>query len=118
MNYFKHPNGDIYAYSDQDLINLKDQGKDPISELQLTPYNLPEISPEELEQQAAEHQRVQLIAQAKQLLIQNDFRWNAIKLLEYSDEKKDLVLQYRQSLVDVVNGIATEIPELNLEEVK
>lgn len=54
-----------------------------------------------------------LIAQAKQLIKDNEWRWtNQIKWAEYSEEKRQQVTAYYKALVAVVNGESNTLPEL------
>lgn len=53
-----------------------------------------------------------LIAQAKQLIKDNEWRWNnKIKWDEYSEEKRQQVTAYYKALVAVVNGESNTLPE-------
>lgn len=118
MNIFKDPNGQIYNFSDADLAYYKEQERDIIAELQLEPYEFPVPTEEEIAAEKLELERLMRINKAKQLLQQNDFRWNAVKLTEYTEDKKEVVLAYRKALVDVVNEVSNEIPELQLDMFK
>lgn len=54
-----------------------------------------------------------LIAQAKQLIKDNEWRWtNPIKWAEYSEEKRQQITAYYKALVAVVNGESNTLPEV------
>lgn len=53
-----------------------------------------------------------LVAEAKQLIKDNEWRWNnKIKWDEYSKEKRQQITAYYKALVAVVNGESNTLPE-------
>jgi DNA polymerase elongation subunit (family B) len=62
----------------------------------------------------AERDKQELIAQSQQLLAANDYRQTKALLGLYTDEKKESVLNYMESLREVIRqareGILTELP--------
>lgn len=129
MNLFKNKNGDIYAYSDEDLINLAtgklikaddftheellDIGHDIIiNDYGYIPFS---YSDDELSEQAKAKEIELHIAQAKLLLSQNDYRQIKALLGLYTEDKRTAVLDYMEELRVVIRnakqGIIIELPE-------
>jgi len=74
-------------------------------------------SDEELNNLQVEINRNAIKSQAQELLDKYDYKWNnPIKWAEYNNKKKKAITEYYKALRDVVNGISTVIPSLNLQE--
>ena len=69
----------------------------------------------ELAAQEAEQKKALLIAEAKTLLLANDYRWNnKIKWERYDEKTRAAIMKYYDALVAVVNGESENIPELEI----
>lgn len=67
----------------------------------------------------AEKDQKLLSMKAKQLLSDNDFRWNnSIRFNSYSKEAKQELTRFYNALLAVIRGDSSELPYLNMEIVK
>lgn len=112
MHLYKNKAGEIFAYSDEDLANLKASGINPIKRDKLKPVT---YTQEELaEQQALQNKKI-LAAEARALLLDNEFRWtNKIKWERYDDKTRAAITKYYDDLVAVINGESETIPVLEI----
>lgn len=104
---------------DEYLTALNSQLKDVIlvnGEIKI----VDKFTKDELAAQKADQAKNELIAEAQKLLDANDYRQTKAIGGMYSDDKKQAVLEYMESLREVIrqaeNGVLTELPEFNYKK--
>lgn len=135
MNLFKNQNGDIYAYSDEDFINLARQ-KYPLRKISddeiendftveelntkghevitndygYTPFS---YTPAELAAQDVAKAAVILVSQASALLRASDYRLIPDEYTELTTDQQTELVAYRAQLRLVARGESTELPTIS-----
>jgi hypothetical protein len=135
MNLFKNQNGDIYAYSDEDFINLARQ-KYPLRKISddeiendftveelntkghevitndygYTPFS---YTPAELAAQDVAKAAALLVNQAKALLRASDYRLIPDEYTELTTDQQTELVAYRAQLRLVARGESTELPTIS-----
>lgn len=135
MNLFKNQNGDIYAYSDEDFINLARQ-KYPLRKISdeeiennfsdeelhtkgrsiitddygYTPFS---YTPEELAAMQAAEAAALLVSQASALLRASDYRLIPDEYAGLTTEQQTELVAYRAQLRLVARGESAELPTIS-----
>lgn len=135
MNLFKNQNGDIYAYSDEDFINLARQkyplrvisdneiennftneelntkGHEVITnDYGYTPFS---YTPAELAAQEADEAAALLVSQATTLLRASDYRLIPDEYAELTTEQQTELVAYRAQLRLVARSESAELPTIS-----
>lgn len=135
MNLFKNQNGDIYAYSDEDFINLARQ-KYPLRKISddeiendftveelntkghevitndygYTPFS---YTPAELAAQDVAKAAALLVSQAKALLAASDYKVLPDRFAEFTTDQQTELVAYRAQLRLVARGESAELPTIS-----
>ena len=138
MNLFRNQNGDIYAYSDEDFINLARQkyplrkisddeiennftteelnikGREIIiDDYDYTPFS---YTPEELAAKQAAEAAALLVSQAKAQIHRDEHLWNnQILWNRYNNEQKTILTNYYDDLIAVTRGESDILPTLTFK---
>lgn len=138
MNLFKNQNGDIYAYSDEDFINLAKQ-KYPLRKISddeiesdftveelntkghevitndygYTPFS---YTPAELAAMQSAEAAALLVSQAKAQIHRDEHLWNnQILWNRYTNEQKTILTNYYDDLIAVTRGESDILPTLTFK---
>lgn len=108
MKLYKNNNGDIYAYSDEDLVNLEAQGLDPFTELGLMAFS---YTLEELEAKRIERDKQIQLNYANTLLNKSIKLESGVYQRRMSANEVSEFEAWQDELLAFINGNSETMPQ-------